>query len=132
MAASDILQIGADATITINLTDANGSALDLSTYEGYAVILQYVDGTEITKYSKEVVTGYNSDDIDTTNEATGVIVLNFQRALSVLGKPDAKVQHIIQVQSTDSDFASSQFRDLTAPTDTFRFGKQVIPTADVS
>ena len=132
MAATDILQVGADATITITVNDANGSALDLSTYEGYAVILQYTDETEIVKYCSNVVAGYNSDDLDATNEATGIVVLNFQRATSVGGRPDAKVQHVIQVQSTDADHASSQFRDLTSPTDTFKFGKQVFTTADIS
>lgn len=132
MAASDTLPLGADATITITVNGADGNALNLSTYEGYAVILQYTDGTEIEKYCSNVVTGYNSDDLDATNEATGVIVINFQRSLSALGRPDAKVQHIIQVQSTDADFASSQFRDLTLPTDTFRFGKYLVTTADIS
>lgn len=133
MAATDILPIGADKQLQITVLNANGSALDLSAYEGYAVILLYdKDATVIDSYCSNVVSGYNNDDIDTTNEATGIIVIDFQRAKSILGRPDALVNFIIQVQSTDSDYASSQFRDLTAPTACFRFGKISTTTADIS
>lgn len=134
MSASDTLQLGADAQITINVDDANGADLDLTAYDGYAVILLYAsDGTVIEKYSSNTgITGYNSDDIDTSDGANGNIIIDFQRALSEAGRPDALVQHIIQVQSTDADYASSQFRDLTAPADTFRFGKVLTTTVDIS
>jgi hypothetical protein len=102
---------GSDKQFTVSVTGASG-VLDLSAYEGYALITFYEhDRTIIQKYSKNTVSGYNSDDIDTSDEDNGNIIIDFQRALSEAGRVEGRVMGQFILQSTDADYASSQKRE---------------------
>ena len=132
--AEQYIEIGSDKQLTLTVLGANGSALDLSGYEGYGVTLYYKDtNVVIEKYSSNVVTGWNNTDIDTSSEASGIIYIDFRRAYSELGREGAQVYFKVQIQSTDADYASSQFRDLTGPAYCFTYrGGGVAATTDLS
>lgn len=103
---------GSDEPITITVTGAP----DLSLYEGYGVKF-YVKSTlaEVEKYSKNAVTGWNNDDLDTTNEATGVMVVNFQRATGETLKGGVEIWGQLVAQLVDANYVSSDFREIGAP-----------------
>lgn len=126
-------QRGEDNKVTITVLDSNGDAMDMSTYDGYAVILFYMDNLKVLeKYSKNVVTGY-SQDIDTTNEATGVIVLNVQRSVTVNARVGLDVNFMVLTQLTDADFDESRFMQLTDATYCFTIADvPVSPIPDIS
>ena len=132
--AKQYIDIGEDEPITITVLNADASAANLSLYDGYGVKLYYYDsGTEIEKYSSNVVSGWDNSSLDTTNEATGILVIDFQSAVSVLGSPDKDVYGQIVTQATDASYASSQFRNLGAPFYCFTFRQGgIVASEDMS
>ena len=123
MAERKDLVIGTDRKIAVYaIKKSNGAAINLSLFDGYGIYLYYdIDKTTIAKYSSNVVGGWNSDDLDTTDEVDGKIVINFQRELSILGRSEKQVYGQIVAQYTDPDFSGTQFRDIVEPFYMFHF-----------
>lgn len=116
--------IGEDNPVTVQVNGANDSGLDLTAYEGYGLVFYYEsDNTVIEKYSGNAATGWNSTNIDTTSANVGAPIALIQRAVSELGRDGSRVMVQVVVQSTDANYASSQFRDLGAPVYAFTFKK---------
>ena len=128
------IYIGGNKTITVSVLDSDGAAEDLSSFEGYIVVLYYkTSGTVVQKYSKQTVTGYDDTNIGTASEATGVITLYLTRAVSELGLAGGEVWAQVLVQETDANYGSSQYRDWGAPKYAFTYAKAAVkPTVDVS
>lgn len=105
--------IGEDLMLQVTVVDENGTAVDLSAYQGYGVHFYYLDASDtIAKYSKNSVTGYLQQ-IDTTNEATGVIVVNMRRDVTINGVNEKDVYYEVVTQQSDSDFDENRFMSLT-------------------
>ena len=132
--AKQYIEIGGDKTIVVNVDDSAGANEDLSAYEGYIVRLYYKqDGTVIQTYSKNAVSGFNSTDISTTDEANGNITIYLKRELTEAGLGDWDVYAQVLVQETDSNYASSQYRDLAPSKYAFTFRNSSIETTtDIS
>jgi hypothetical protein len=109
-------KIGEDFDLTVNVDDSAGANKALNSSEGYAVFLYYNDGTVIHKYSKNAVTGYDSTNIDTSDEANGNITCRVLREFSdgttYTERPDQDVYVEVLTQDTDADFTNSQFRSI--------------------
>ena len=130
MAERRDLIIGTDRKIAVYaIKKSTRKPIDLSLFDGYGVIMYYdLDKTVIAKYSVNEVAGWNSDDINVTDEASGKIIINFQRALSITGRAEKAVYGQIVAQYTDPDFEGTQFRDIVDPFYMFHFKRGGITT----
>jgi len=128
------IYIGGNKTITITALDSDGVAEDLSSFEGYIVVLYYLQGgTVVQQYSKNVVTGYDNSNIGTGSEASGILSIYVTRTISELGIAGGEVWAQVLVQETDANYGSSQYRDWGSPKYAFTFKTpSVKPTVDVS
>ena len=126
--AETYIDIGSDKDITLTITNSSGVAQDVSGFEGYGFVLYYEsDGTVLEKYAKNVVSGW-SNDIDTSADSTGIVTIHLQRATTEGERPGGRVYAQCQTQETDSDHASSQFRDWGDPVYCFTFRNASIST----
>ena len=133
--AEQYIDIGSDKDISITLKDENGTAEDVSAYEGYGIILYYErDGTVLAKYSKNAVTGWDNTNITTTNEASGIVVLHLLRSVTELGRKGGRVKAQAVLQIADAAHTTSQFRDIGDPIYIFTFRNELVasPTVDMS
>ena len=102
---------GSDATISLTITDEQTKlALDLTTLQGYVILLYYVTGDKIlAKFSKNTVAGF--DTLNEIDAAAGKVEIYLDRAITekaAVGKIDLEVQ----VQEANSNFAANNFRSI--------------------
>lgn len=128
------IDVGGDKTITVQILDSADAAEDLSVYEGYALRFFYKDsGVEIETFTKNAVSGWDSTNISTSDEANGNVTVYLQRSVTESGYPDHDVWVQPLIQETDSNYGSSQYRDLGTAKYAFTFRKDGFSTtSDIS
>lgn len=115
--------IGQDDKITVTAYyKGTTTVIPLNTqYDGYGIVLYYLDEeTAIAKYSKNSVTGYLTD-LDTTNESSGIVVVNLKRSVTLTGISNKDVYMVFVAQSSDADFEDSRFVPVSDPKYCFTF-----------
>jgi len=102
-----IIYQGEDQTIRVEIVDANGAPVDLST--GYSNVIAFLhngDQTVLEKYSRTTTSGWQA--IDTDEQALGVLSFHIDSSKTKLASCGKKYFEIL-VRKTDVDLADSNY-----------------------
>lgn len=103
MATIPSIQRGEDVTLELTLTYEDGTAVNLSSLNGYKVVI-FQDGYVIEKFSKNAASGY-SDIVEITPLA-GIFEVNIQGANTVNSLCNKEVCYNIKLEIDDTDFTA--------------------------
>jgi len=103
---------GDDVLITFTLKDSTGAVIDLATYNGIICYISDEDDTNLGKYSKDTLSGFNTADFSVTDSANGQFQIKLQSSVTSAATAGKDIFAEIKVQKNDADWANSEFHTI--------------------